>query len=134
MSQSIPRGIEVLVRKAAVDPAFKTLLLDDRTAAAEQIGLTLDPAEAAMLSAAPRAQLETIIAQTSVPEEHRRAFLGKAAAAMLAALTIVAAAPGCGTGSRPDLPDRDKGKTTCSQPDLPSDFEAPTRTTKMTEP
>jgi hypothetical protein len=125
MGQSIPRGIEVLVRKAAVDPAFKALLLDDRVAAAEQIGLPLDPAEEMMLSAAPRVQLETIIAQTSVPEEHRRAFLGKAAAVMLAAMSIVTAAPGCGTGIRPDLPDKDKQKTTGSQPDRPPGVTPP---------
>jgi hypothetical protein len=125
MSQSTPRGIEVLVKKAAVDPAFKTLLLDDRAAAAAEIGLELSPSESFMLAAIPRAQLETIIAQTSVPEEHRRAFQGKAAAAMLAALSIVTAAPGCGTGSRPDRPDKDKGKTTGSRPDRPSGVEPP---------
>ena len=38
---SIPRGIEVLVKKAAVDPAFRTLLLERRGQAAEAIGLVL---------------------------------------------------------------------------------------------
>ena len=88
----IPRGIEVLVKKAAVDADFKTLLLERRAAAAEEIGLQLEPAEALMLAAAPREQLEAVIAQTSVPEEHRRVFLGKAAAAMLAVLGAAAVA------------------------------------------
>ena len=88
----IPRGIEVLVKKAAVDADFKTLLLERRAAAAEEIGLQLEPAEALMLAAAPREQLEAVIAQTHVPEEHRRVFLGKAAAAMLAVLGVAAAA------------------------------------------
>ena len=82
----VPRGIEVLLRKASVDPAFKELLLRERGGAAEAIGLKLDPGEAMMLTAAPAAQLEAVIARTSVPQEHRRAFLGHAAAAMLAAL------------------------------------------------
>jgi len=30
MSEQIPQGIEVLVKKASVDPAFKELLLRDR--------------------------------------------------------------------------------------------------------
>jgi acyl carrier protein len=89
MSQFIPQGIEVLVKKAAVDPAFKAVLLDRRAAAAKQIGLELNTAETIMLGAVPAAQLEAIIAGTTVPQEHRRAFLGQAAAAMLAALGIV---------------------------------------------
>lgn len=86
----IPQGIEVLVRKASVDPAFRALLLEQRAAAAGQIGLALDPAEAMMLAAVPAAQLEAIIARTDVPQEHRRAFLGQAAAAMVAALGAMA--------------------------------------------
>ena len=86
MSWQFPQGIEVLIKKASVDPEFKALLLAERAEAAEAIGLGLEPAEAAMLAAVPAAQLEAIIGQTTVPQQHRRAFLGKAAAAMLAAL------------------------------------------------
>ena len=100
----IPRGIEVLVKKASVDPAFQGLLLAKRADAAAEIGLKLDPAEALMLAAAPAEQLEAIIARTSVPQEHRRAFLGQAAATMLAALGVVVIVTGCPKGSRPDLP------------------------------
>lgn len=102
MPHSIPLGVEVLVKKAAVDPAFRALLLERRAEAAAEIALGLQPAEAAMLAAVPRAQLEAIIDQTTVPQEHRRAFLGKAAAAMLAALgamTPAAAAGGSFGGS-----------------------------------
>ena len=42
MANPIPRGVEVLVRKASVDPAFKDLLLTAREAAASQIDLELD--------------------------------------------------------------------------------------------
>lgn len=82
----IPRGIEVLIKKAAVDPAFKMLLLAKRDGAAKAIDLTLEAAEAMMLKAAPRAQLEAIIAQTSVHPSVLPAFLGRAAAVMLVAL------------------------------------------------
>lgn len=82
----IPRGVEVLVKKAAVDAEFREVLLERRAAAAGEIGLELDPAEALMLAAVPADQLRAIIQRTTVPQEHRRAFLGQAAAAMLAAV------------------------------------------------
>jgi hypothetical protein len=82
----IPRGIEVLIKKAAVDPEFKALLLAQRGEAAKTIGLVLDPAEAMMMAAAPAAQLESVIAQTTVAPSLRPAFLGRAAAVMLVAL------------------------------------------------
>ena len=100
----IPRGIEVLVKKAAVDAEFRALLLEKRAEAAVEIGLALDPAEAMMLSAVPAAQLEAIVARTEVPDEHRRTFLGKAAAAMLAALGVVTTVAGCPKGIAPDRP------------------------------
>ena len=109
-AEGIPRGIEVMVKKASVDPAFRASLIDKRSAAAVEIGLELTPPEAAMLEAAPVAQLEGIIAGTIVAPMNRAAFLGKAAAAMLLALGAVA---GCGVppttkGIRPDPPDRKK--------------------------
>lgn len=79
-------GIEILLKKAAVDPGFRELLLQNSEDAAAQIGLELDPAELGLIRTFPREQLATIIAQTEVPHSHRRAFLGSAAAAMLAAL------------------------------------------------
>ena len=118
----IPRGIEILVKKAAVDPEFKELLLSKRAESAGAIGLELDPAEAMMLRAAPAGQLEAVIDRTVVPQQHRRVFLGKAAAAMLAALGLVQA--GCpehvDTGSRPDYP-----STTGIEPDMPHPSESP---------
>jgi len=83
---TIPRGIEVLVKKAAVDPEFRELLFEQRGGAAAAIELELDPAENAMLNAIPREQLAQIVGQTTVPVEQRRAFLGRLAVAMLAVL------------------------------------------------
>lgn len=85
---SIPRGIEILVKKAAVDPEFKSVLLARRESAADEIGLELAPTEVMMLRAVPNEQLEAIVGRTRVPDEHRRAFLGKVAAVMLAALGV----------------------------------------------
>ncbi len=82
----IPRGVEVLVKKASVDPEFKAALLARRADVAKDIGLALDPAEVMMLNAVPAAQLEGIIARTTVSPGKKSAFLGRAAAVMLAAL------------------------------------------------
>jgi hypothetical protein len=83
---NVPRGIEVLVKKAAVDPGFKKLLMEKRAVAAQSICLTLSAAEEAMLEAVPEAQLRAIVANTKVSPGLRPAFLGCAAGAMLAAL------------------------------------------------
>jgi hypothetical protein len=93
--QSVPRGIEVLVKKASVDLAFREVLLARRAAAAAEIGLELSPAEIATLNSVPRSQIEQIIRNTTVPNEQRRVFLGKIAALMVAMLGVGAA--GCST-------------------------------------
>jgi hypothetical protein len=95
---NIPRGIEVLIKKAAVDLAFRKVLLEKRAEASREIGLELSPAEVAAINAVTAAQLEQIIANTRVPDLQRRAFLGQVGAAMLAALT--AGLAGCETQAR----------------------------------
>jgi hypothetical protein len=95
----------VLVSKAAVDAAFRKVLLDKRADAAERIGLKLSAAESAMLRAIPGQQLEAVIDRTRVAPENRRAFLGNAAAVMLAVLGATGeAALGYTRGIRPDHP------------------------------
>ena len=105
----VPRGIEVLVKKASVDDAFRALLLEKRAEAAAEIGLELDPAEAAMLNGIPAEQLEAIIARTRVRPAQRKVFLGRTATVMLAALGVMVASgcdePGQPAGERPDRPD-----------------------------
>ncbi|KKN82135.1 hypothetical protein LCGC14_0312470 [marine sediment metagenome] len=86
----IPQGIEVLVKKASVDPAFEVLLLEKRGGAAKEIDLQLDADEALLLAAIPREQLEAFIHRTRIPESSKAVFLGKVAAAMLIALGAVA--------------------------------------------
>ena len=102
----VPRGVEVLINKAAVDSGFKRLLLSDRQGAARAIGLVLEPSEEMILNAIPDGQLEAIINRTVVPEQYRPAFLGSVAKAMLVAITAMALA-GCPvpvTGIAPDRP------------------------------
>ena len=107
MSTPFPRGIEVLLKKAAVDTEFREILLGDPNQAAAAIELELEPIELAMLQTFPKEQLAAIIDQTEVPEPHRRAFLGTAAVAMLAVLagsqTAVADGPMV-KGSLADMP------------------------------
>lgn len=85
---SIPRNLEVLIKKASVDPKFRRLLLDKRAEAAYEINLDLSQAEADMLGGIPREQLEQIIQNTKVPPEQREVFSGCLGKIMLA--TVVA--------------------------------------------
>lgn len=80
----IPRGVEVLVKKASVDPEFRRLLLEKRGEAASQIDLELTDAERSMLSSIPAEQLEKIIDNIKVKPEHREVFLGTVGKLMLA--------------------------------------------------
>jgi hypothetical protein len=84
----IPLGVETLIKKASIDEEFRRLLLEKRADAAREIDLELTAVEAAMLKSIPRSQIEQIIGKTTVPKEHRRVFLGKVGAAMLAVLSL----------------------------------------------
>ena len=103
----IPRGIDVMVAKASIDPDFRETLLAHRSKAADSIGLNLDPAEAAMLDIVPEAQLVAVIDRTKVHPKRRAAFLGRAASVMLAALgagAILAGACAPTLGISPEHP------------------------------
>jgi hypothetical protein len=83
---AIPRGVEVLLKKASVDPEFRELLLERRAEAARTIDLELTDAEREMLAHIPTEQLEQIIRNTKVKPEHRSVFLGTAGKLMVAAV------------------------------------------------
>ncbi len=127
----IPQGIEVLVKKASVDSQFRTLLLEKRAGAAALIDLELSPAEAAMIEAVPRDQLERIIDYTTVPEEHRRIFLGKIGCLMLAllgagaALLLLAPYFVVTKGLSPDHPDRRHDRMRKEPRDSPAKDQGP---------
>jgi hypothetical protein len=92
---NIPRGVEVLLKKASVDSAFKELLFRERANAALEISLELAPAEKAMISSISEKQLEMIIASTEVDPNHKAVFMGKVAASMLLLLGVATASVGC---------------------------------------
>lgn len=119
--EPIPRGIEVLVKKASVDAEFCERLLDQRGDAAAEIGLELDPVEREMLRAISRQQLVQLIQRTIVPVEQRRVFLGRAAAAMLAVLGVTLIGSTCTLGIQPD-----RVETFGIQPERPSRSPSPT--------
>jgi hypothetical protein len=105
---AVPRGIEILLKKAAVDESFRKMLLSDRANAAGSIGLTLNPVETAMLKTIPESSLERMVSATKVQPTIRQAFMGYTAAVMLAALTAASAGmtQGCGEirGVEPNTP------------------------------
>ena len=68
----IPRAMELMLKKAAVDQEFCRQLLQKRSAASTELGLELDPAERQMLDGIPEPQLKAIIAGTAVPDSQKR--------------------------------------------------------------
>ncbi len=110
-----PRGIEVLVKKAAVDAEFRALLLEKRAEAAEALGLELTAAERLMIETTPREQIEAIIDGTTVPEDQKPMFSSSWSGPVLLTIIVAAGAvlvlstmggePTGGTfGERPDVP------------------------------
>lgn len=104
---SMPVGIEVLIKKASVDPEFRQILLEKRGVAARDIGLELTETEKNMLLSISHEQLEKIIRNTKVKPEHLSIFRGKtvklmlAAAAGLAVVTMLSLTT-CTAGISPD--------------------------------
>lgn len=82
----MPRGIEVLVKKAAVDAAFREVLIKTRSNAAATIDLQLDETEARIIDGVPESSLQVMVSKASVPTSQRKAFMGSAAGIMLAAI------------------------------------------------
>jgi hypothetical protein len=106
----IPTGIQRLVRRAAVDEAFRRELLDApaRVAAADP---ELTPRERAVLAAVPPAQLAAMIASVRPPVGvDRRAFVRAASSVLLLGGVALTACPTltCG-GIGPDVPPDDGG-------------------------
>ena len=94
-----------MVKKASVDAEFRKLLVEKRADAAGEIGLGLDPAEAMIVNCVPASQLEAIISRARVSRKSRAAFLGRAAAVMLAALGTTTLGVSCAGGCRADEPE-----------------------------
>ncbi|MFZ2957115.1 MAG: hypothetical protein WA705_09515 [Candidatus Ozemobacteraceae bacterium] len=107
---NIPRGLEILLKKASIDPEFMTSLLDHRAVAADEIHIPLDPSERAMLETLPREQLSAIIIKTHVPAAQRSIFQGGSVPVMVALLSQLwatggnAQIPPCPGGCLADKP------------------------------
>lgn len=85
----IPRGLEVMVKKASIDPEFRKTFLEKRSDASSLIDLELDKSEKFIIDSIPEDQLSAIIEKTVVPHKHKSVFLGKVASLMLAAIGAV---------------------------------------------
>jgi len=83
-TMNIPRGIEVLVKKASVDRRFRRKLLKLKDRAARLIGLRLSDIETSIIKSVDKRQLKNIIKKVKVPGYQRRIFLSNTAVAMLA--------------------------------------------------
>lgn len=113
----VPRGIEVLVKKASVDPKFRELLLADPQAAARSIELSLTQFEQEMLGTVSQSQLLAIIKATVVPESQRRVFIEATAATMILAIGGLAVlALGVSAGHISDNPIDSSPRTTIEPP------------------
>ncbi|HNV71198.1 MAG TPA: hypothetical protein PKO06_15955 [Candidatus Ozemobacteraceae bacterium] len=89
----IPRAMELMLKKAAVDQEFCRQLLQKRSAASTELGLELDPAERQMLDGIPEPQLKAIIAGTAVPDSQKRVLATGSAAAIVALLAQLSFSP-----------------------------------------
>lgn len=83
----LPQGIEVLVKKASLDPVFNAILLRRRADAAREIGLELTPEETQMLNGVPQDHLDAVISQVAVHPLLRPIFLGKDGPKMVKSLS-----------------------------------------------
>ena len=94
-----PRGIEILLKKAKVDPDFRLLLLRDPVAAAGSIELDIsDSEERSLLSTYPQI-IEKMVENTFVPKHHVSAFRNARSAAVLSLVLVsTVAAPAFGSG------------------------------------
>ena len=93
---NFPRGIEIMLKKAAVDPSFSQYLVQDPINAAGSIALDLKPVEINILTNTSKSVLEKMIASTRVPKQHVKTFRTATAAAMMVAVlctTVVMPAP-----------------------------------------
>jgi hypothetical protein len=111
----IPRGVEILLKMAAIDPIFRKRLIHMRGQASQDLGFKLAFSEAMILEAVPEKQLQSMIDAMRISDEEREVLLSVSTpwrtredSPLLATL-----------GIRPDMPERRPGRTRGIEPDLP---------------
>jgi hypothetical protein len=99
LSGSFPRGIEILLKKAAVDQDFEEVLLRSPDEAAQLISLELEASEKNILAHTPKNALQAMIRHTHVHRGQVQAFRTMSASLMLAALVAMSSVSCDSTGS-----------------------------------
>ena len=103
---NVPIGIEKILYRAAVNPAFKAALLADRAGTLEAHAVKLSSSESAILRSIPDATIELMIGNINPEKQGKRKFMKAVAAAAItiASGTMAVAVDGCGepAGIEPD--------------------------------
>jgi hypothetical protein len=113
----MPRGVEMLLKMAAIDPAFRQRLIRMRGKASRTLGFKLTFSEARILKSVPEDQLQAMIDAMPVSDDERNALLSMAPQSQLPAdspllstmgtrpeWTETPSRPPPTRGIRPDLP------------------------------
>ncbi|MBI5500582.1 MAG: hypothetical protein HY907_10085 [Deltaproteobacteria bacterium] len=126
-AQTVPTGLQRLLRLASFDGAFREELIRRRGAAAKAAGVPLTASESAVLAAIPAEQLAQMAGNLPPPAPGRREFLRQTAATavvLLGGAALGSTQVGCplaAGGARPDMPpppeDRDAGAEAEAQPE-----------------
>jgi len=107
---NIPAGIEKILYIAAIDPAFRARLLEDRAGAVASKKVVLTPSESAVLASVPDETLGTMIDQIQPKMHGKRRFM-KAVAVAAVTLATGTAAVACDgedvKGVTADVPEED---------------------------
>jgi membrane carboxypeptidase/penicillin-binding protein PbpC len=94
MVGNFPRNIEILLKKASVDPAFEQLLLMDPLKGAQSISLDLKPVEINILTNTSLPVLQRMISSIHVPKQHIKTFrTGKTTAILALVLSTTVIMP-----------------------------------------
>jgi len=138
--QVIPTGIEELLAMAAVDASFAAALERDRAMALEASGVELTATERAIFDAIDASALRRMTGSVghSLPEQDRRTFLGRSAAALVALVGGASVTSGCDRGlqSVPAgvRPDRPASQPVTPSPPVSAPAPKPTAAPAPTEP
>jgi hypothetical protein len=100
----IPRGVELMLKMAAIDPTFRARLIHMRGTASKTIGLELAFSEAMILEAVPEDQLQAMIDAMPVSDDERDALRSLAPETRLPSDSPLLASMGIRPGGVDDVP------------------------------